>query len=403
MSRRQQVMPSSASNFSRQRTALWTLLLLSILAMVDGVYLTLVHLDLVVGGRSFGGMCHALARRGCDVTGGRFGSMGDVPTALVGFAGALATAVVCMQALRGRDAARSAWLQGLRALTFISVLASIGMALASWVEGAFCPLCVVWYGLNFASAAAAGVAWGARNEADGAPSVASLKPVAGLAVVVFSLGLVVGQGAYVAVLTPRMATRAAEVTAKIQRLKQQPRAVIRVAGTVVGATIPGVVSLVVFSDFACPHCRKLWHRLEALQAISARKITVTHLHFPLDPTCHAKIGYAMHPHACAAAWASECARDLGKFRDYARKLFAHQDALTDPDLQGYAAALGLVPEAFTVCMASERIRKRVTDHVQAGFDVKVRGTPTLFANGISLPVNLSAPLLVKAIDAVAED
>ncbi len=398
---------------TRQHRALLAVAALNVLAMVDGVYLTLVHIDLEVGARGLGAICHALARQGCAITGGPYGAFFGVPTALVGFAGAAATLVLSLSTFRCAPALRRPWLLGLLALSGVSVVSSIGMALVSVMARSYCPFCVLWYGLNFAVAAAAMVAWGARTqfgpavlddhaakpERAGVATLVeppTLPRVALRASVTFMVSLAAGHIAYGAALAPRMAERAAQVARDIRKLKTETPVTIRVNGVVLKPTAE--VNLILFSDFECPHCRKLWKRLGELPGLTERKLQVTHLHFPLDPACHKKIGYALHKHACAAAWAAECARDAGQFQAYASLLFDQQHALENDDLRSYAQAVGMALGAFDSCMASTAVRKRVADHLQAGFDAKVRGTPMLFVNGFSFPVNLPAPLLVGAIE-----
>ena len=413
-SERAPIRPSDTS----QNRALLAIGVLSALAMADGVYLTLVHIDLEVGARGLGAICHALARQGCAITGGRYGAFFGVPTALFGFAGATATFTLNFRASRRAPALRQSWLLGLLVLSGVSVASSLAMALISLISRSYCPFCVLWYALNLGIAAAATAAWRARplrgspvpdpavhGRAAGPGEPPEVSPrrlttalgsVAMLAGVTFIVALVAGQLTYRAALAPRMAERAAQVAEEIQKRKTHPPVTIRVNGVVIRQTAEA--NLIVFSDFECPHCRKLWHRLAQLPDLTGRNIHTTHLNFPLDPACHNKIGHAFHKRACAAAWAAECARDAGRFHAYATLLFDHQHALEDDDLRSYAQSVGMDLASFERCVASPNVRERVGAHLRAGFDAHVRGTPMLFVNGVSFPVNLPAPLLAGAIE-----
>ena len=132
----------------RRILALLATLALSLLAVADGIYLSMVHIDLEFGGGGIGQLCHRLSETGCAVTGGRFGDLLGIPVSVIGGAGAATCALLAIIALiragRPRDVLRDLLLT----LAALSVLASVIMATLSLVEGKFCPFCVIWYGLN---------------------------------------------------------------------------------------------------------------------------------------------------------------------------------------------------------------------------------------------------------------
>ena len=86
-----------------------------------------------------------------------------------------------------------------------------------------------------------------------------------------------------------------------------------------------------------------------------------------------------HTHALAAAEATECAaaqeRGSGNTMDL---LLAHQMALSDADLHGYATQLGLDVGAFDACTASEASAARVDEDVRSAAKLNVQNTPTFF-------------------------
>src|SRR5688572_27406268 len=140
--------------------ALVVFIALACLGVCNGVYLTLVHVDYEVGLNSVSSVCHALTSAGCSVTAGRFGAVGPIPVATIGFAGALSMGLLGIAALRRRRLPRDPLRSMLLALAVVSVVISIVMASLSALEGSFCPFCLAWYAVNLGLALAA---WGFRD------------------------------------------------------------------------------------------------------------------------------------------------------------------------------------------------------------------------------------------------
>ena len=112
-------------------------------------------------------------------------------------------------------------------------------------------------------------------------------------------------------------------------------------------------------------------------------------HFPLTE---------IHPHALAAAAASEAAALQDRFWDMHELLFHHQKALEDHHLRRYAAELDLDIARFehdrTGTEVLERIHRDVASAKRSG---QVRGTPTLFIDGVVHLGNYEAATLVEAL------
>jgi protein-disulfide isomerase len=86
-----------------------------------------------------------------------------------------------------------------------------------------------------------------------------------------------------------------------------------------------------------------------------------------------------------AAEASECAADQGQFARYHDLLFENQGAEdagfpAEERLLGFAVELGLEPELFASCLASNRHLDKVARSTEQAIAIGVRGTPTVFVN-----------------------
>lgn len=112
------------------------------------------------------------------------------------------------------------------------------------------------------------------------------------------------------------------------------------------------------------------------------------------------------PESVWAAEAAQCAADQGRFDDYYQKLFLEQrgeneGAFRKPQLQRFAAELGLDHGRFDACLEHDRHLERIEAEREAGARQGVRSTPTLFVNGRKIESVPSFEQLVEVIEAAA--
>jgi protein-disulfide isomerase len=132
------------------------------------------------------------------------------------------------------------------------------------------------------------------------------------------------------------------------------------------------LTIVEFSDFQCPFCRESYPVIRSLVAEYGDRVRFVYRHFPVP---------SLHPDAVAAAEASMCAEEQGKFWAYHDRLFQNQAALDGQSLARYAVQTGLDAERFNGCVAARRYRAFVEQDMADGRTLGVRGTPTWFLNG----------------------
>ncbi len=366
---------------SAPRRPLLLLAVLALLGAIDGLYLTLVHLDYEVGAVGLAAACHKFSSTGCAVTAGRFGDVAGIPVATIGFAGALVTAVVATVAWRRRDRWDDPYRSAAVLLAYVSVLASIAMAVLSFVEGAYCPFCLLWYGIN---AALGWAAWrsrdahlGIRDMLDDALGTPALVAAGIFGAVLFSTmkyydhrRTVLEQQRFDAL-----------VPALVREFQAKPAVLIVIADDAASrGPADAEVTIIEYGDFECPYCRRLWASVEHYAETSGRRVRVAFAHYPLDSSCNPDVD-KLHPNACAAAVAGECARRQGKFFEYGQQMFDHQADLDRDDLLAYAEAVGLDRSAFTTCLDDPTAIARVRADVTRGAALNITGTPTFFING----------------------
>ncbi len=144
------------------------------------------------------------------------------------------------------------------------------------------------------------------------------------------------------------------------------------------------VALVEFSDFQCPACKSAEPTVKKIMAEYKDKVRLVYRDFPLDQGCNSLLASQIHPFACRASFAADCANEQGKFWPYHDILFEKQPALEDASLKQYAVDLGLDAGKFNACLDSLKYLDEVKKDIADGESLAVNATPTFFVNGKKL-------------------
>jgi protein-disulfide isomerase len=141
------------------------------------------------------------------------------------------------------------------------------------------------------------------------------------------------------------------------------------------------VTIVEFSDFQCPYCRR--HALQTLPKIVETYVDTGKVHyifndFPLES----------HPNAPKAAEAARCAGAQGAYWIMHDRLFKDpkewsqqgEEQVIDT-LAGYAADLGLDEIAFRQCIEAGQYGPQIRQNQWEGQQAGVQGTPSFLING----------------------
>jgi protein-disulfide isomerase len=131
------------------------------------------------------------------------------------------------------------------------------------------------------------------------------------------------------------------------------------------------VTIVEFSDFQCPYCSRVLATLDRILKEYPDKVRVFFRHNPLP----------FHSDAPLAAQAAVAAENQGKFWQMHDILFKNQANLKKPDLEKYAAEIGLDMAKFKADLESPATKKRVDDDLELGKKLGVQGTPNFFIDG----------------------
>ena len=133
------------------------------------------------------------------------------------------------------------------------------------------------------------------------------------------------------------------------------------------------ISLIEYSDFECPYCKRFHKVAQRLVAAMPGEVNWVYRHFPLE---------FHNPGAQKQAEASECVAELGgngAFWQYIDTLYDRTrsggQGFPASALAPLAAEIGLDRTAFSECLDSERMARRVKVQHQGGISAGIRGTP----------------------------
>jgi protein-disulfide isomerase len=131
------------------------------------------------------------------------------------------------------------------------------------------------------------------------------------------------------------------------------------------------VKIVEFSDFQCPHCKKLQPALERILDEYRGQVKLYFKNYPIS---------RMHPHAELAAAAALAAGKQGKFWQFHDRIYGgDQDNLALPVLEKIAKDLKLDIKKWRADIETSK-EQVVRDHAD-GEKIDVAATPTIIING----------------------
>ncbi len=131
------------------------------------------------------------------------------------------------------------------------------------------------------------------------------------------------------------------------------------------------ITIVEFSDFQCPFCKRVEPTLKQVRDKYGDNVRLVYMDFPLP----------MHNHALDAAKAGRCAAEQGKFWPFHDALFADQSKESPQDLKATAKALGLNTTKFDACLDQAKYEAGVRADMEEGRVLGIDGTPAFFVNG----------------------
>lgn len=133
-------------------------------------------------------------------------------------------------------------------------------------------------------------------------------------------------------------------------------------------------TIIAFSDFQCPFCKRGDDTIKELQRKYDKKLRYVFKHFPLS----------FHPEAAPASKAAWAAGKQEKFFEYHDKLFENQSKLGEELYVQIAKDLGLNIEKFNKDRTSEEAEKQIQEDMKQAQNVGIQGTPGFILNGVKI-------------------
>ncbi len=140
------------------------------------------------------------------------------------------------------------------------------------------------------------------------------------------------------------------------------------------------VTIVEYSDFECPFCQKSAEFMDQLLVDFPNDVRIVYRYLPLT---------SIHRNAYPAALAAEAAGAQGKFWEMHDMLFAKTNEWPNSSnpsgvFQGYAEELGLDVEKFKNDTLNKTGKDKIEADIASANILRLKGTPSIFANGESL-------------------
>jgi protein-disulfide isomerase len=147
---------------------------------------------------------------------------------------------------------------------------------------------------------------------------------------------------------------------------------ISVSGLAFEGPADAPVTIAVFSDYQCPYCARLLPLMEQVREKYPDDVKIVFKNFPL----------AMHKSAKEAARAVLAAKEQGKFWELHDALFENYRGLNDEKIREIAKDVGLDVEKLEEDMKDPFIEDLINRDIRNAREAGVRGTPTIFVNGV---------------------
>src|SRR5689334_8171226 len=119
------------------------------------------------------------------------------------------------------------------------------------------------------------------------------------------------------------------------------------------------IELVEYGDYECPYCGRAYPLVKDIQEKLGQELKFVFRNFPLSK---------IHPHAFAAAVATEAAALQNKFWEMHDIVFENQETLDDESIIVFAQELGLDLERFN----NDRQKRALIEKVEKDFESGLR-------------------------------
>jgi protein-disulfide isomerase len=170
--------------------------------------------------------------------------------------------------------------------------------------------------------------------------------------------------------------------AEMRENETRNRQILAGAKLVMGGKESGV-AVIIYSDFQCPHCARLWGMLQKeLVPFLDGQATLFHRSFPIE---------SVHPWARSASVLTNCAHTQHRefFLGLADLFYTEQAKLTVSSLSEVSHSYlqrqpGFDETAFSSCVSSGLGDRDLAADIESARRMEIKGAPTMFINGFRI-------------------
>lgn len=167
----------------------------------------------------------------------------------------------------------------------------------------------------------------------------------------------------------------------------------KIDGEVFLGSADAPITIVEYSDFECPYCSRGYDVVQRVKAEYKGKIKFIYKHLPLD----------FHPKALPAAKYFEAIalQNTKKAFEFHDTIFENQSQLKsggDKWMKSIAKSLGINMKKLEKDMKSDKVKKKIDEHIAEARKFGITGTPGFIINGVTLKGAYPFPEFKKIID-----
>ena len=151
------------------------------------------------------------------------------------------------------------------------------------------------------------------------------------------------------------------------------------------------MTIVEFSDFACPYCKDNFPVVRELGLKYKDDIKIIYR------------DYLGHNESLDLALAARCAGEQGKFWYMHDKLFSNQEQATLANLPVMAQQLGLDVKSFNSCLSSKKHLSRVREDLDAAEKIGITKTPSWMINGYLIEGAIDRDSFINIIETFLQE
>jgi len=402
-----------------QRRSLIGILLLSLAGLAASLYLTWLHQQIFTGKLTGFGICDFSRNVSCEaVSASSWSEWFGIPIAWLGAMTYLLWLSLAGIGLKSKYTSPAAGLILLTAMIAAGIDVYLGYIMAFRIRS-LCLFCLLTYILNLCILY---LAW--RLEKRGKKKLAPFfrewllqtvlrtLPFSGKTSYVFPLIFVVitataTAGAYQLNQAVARATPDFNETAFTRFSATAHRITVNTSHDPYLGAPDAKLTIVEFSDFQCPYCRKVHIMLQSILPSYAGRVKFVFKNLPLGVDCNpilkARYGRDIHPAACGLARLGEAAVRQHRFWPLHDLIFRRQPGfegkrLSRNALLKLAKAAGLDMKRLKADLNDSKTDQAVMADVHAAYRVGANATPTFLFNGLKVEGMPSITILQRIIE-----